>query len=98
MGKYCDYLDDKVVRKRFRVGLGILSKKRPKWYKKIKLEKFEVQDPENCVLAQVYGNFLKGVKALNVAGWAQHGFAGSYFTPLWVAEVKRLRRLDKQAA
>jgi hypothetical protein len=47
-------------------GAKFLDKKYPNWYKKIKLDRLDMEWAENCVLGQLYGEYSVGLATLNL--------------------------------
>lgn len=45
-------------------GAKLLDQFVPKWYRKISLAKFQIDDPNVCVLGHVYGEFTEGLHEL----------------------------------
>jgi len=65
-------------------GSMLLGAVRPGWWKKIDPETLDMPLSERCVLGQVFGNFDKGMQALNL----QHGFEGiAHGFQLWPREL-----------
>ena len=66
------------LRQRVERGAALLDKKRrsPAWRKRINLDEFDIGDPCNCVLGQVYESFTDGLYKLGIYGseWLGLGF------------------------
>lgn len=84
-----------------RRGAELLDEKVPLWWDRIK-RKLSIASPENCVLAQVYGNYTTGwrILGLSVNNNTEYGFscAGTWntciclqLTELWEAAIKERR-------
>jgi hypothetical protein len=50
-----------------KAGAKLLDEKGPKeWWNNVKLKKLDMPDPTACVLTQVYGNYIEGLRQLNI--------------------------------
>jgi len=84
-------------REAFGRGVDLLDEKVPGWADDISLPRLDMQDPDACVLAQLYGYWREGVNILNltqptrmVSHWGfdacdDLSFAGLNY--LWAAEI-----------
>ena len=54
------------VKQRVANGVKLLNKEVPNWRKKINLKTFDANDPQKCVLAQVFGDYYNGVNFLGL--------------------------------
>lgn len=76
-----------------------LDKARPDWWKKVKVKNLDMSNAANCVLGQVYGDFLYAPEKLQ----AMRGFIGvwpcgvdaSVFNTFWTEEIKQRRLAAK---
>lgn len=94
------------IKCRVESGAEYLDHKEPGWYKKIKLEKLHMEEPNSCILGQLHGNFDEAVDKIynmNTAAYVLgfHADAdGSYnpddsyykkLTAAWKSEIKKRR-------
>jgi hypothetical protein len=49
-------------------GAELLDDRCPEWYSRIHLPSLNMADPDECLLAQLYGDYCDGVNALSLAG------------------------------
>lgn len=47
-------------------GVALLDKKKPTWRKKVKIKTLDMADPNNWILAQLYGSYKDGKDKLNL--------------------------------
>ena len=55
-----------ILKARVSKGVKLLDKECPKWYKKVNLKKLDMHTGDGCVLGQVFGNYITGMKSLKI--------------------------------
>lgn len=58
---------------RMEKGRDLLDQRTPDWRTKVNLSTFNIATLQ-CILGQVYGNYMKGLDELNIAYGYGHGF------------------------
>lgn len=90
---YSDHtVDLSTARQRVHVGAALLDRKRPGWRELIAIDCLDLLDHSNCILGQLYGNYLHGLHELRLCRGTGHGFAFEYedleaFTYAWMEEL-----------
>lgn len=68
----------------------LLDEKYPGWDKKVNLRTLQMWDADNCVLAQLYGNYSRGLSAIGLVSIHEnYNFATD--TKGWTQEVMKRR-------
>lgn len=86
-------------------GRDLLDEKVPKWFLRIRLPDFDFVNPTKCILAQLYGTYMKGLRALGILDRSvEYGFDGTCpenvdeLHELWtVAVLQRLHSEGRQS-
>lgn len=47
-------------------GARMLDARNPDWFKRVKIGELRAQDPDKCVLGQLYGSFINGCRDLEI--------------------------------
>lgn len=90
------YMEEDVKR-----GMALLDEKRPDWRKYVELAALDMNEPAQCILGQVYGNYYDGrdelaLDSLTVMdyGFFSRGISDSWYdlTDTWVALLTESQR------
>lgn len=89
------------IRLRVRLGVTLLDGEHPDWYLKIKIGLLDMGHWQYCILGQLYGDYIFGLRSLDIPAGFDYGFAGlgqeiKDLNELWINEIRE--RLSKNAA
>lgn len=56
----------------------MLDEKRPDWFLHVDPDQIDLLSPQNCVLGQVYGRHIVGMRDLGIKSQAYYGFLPEY--------------------
>ena len=89
------------LEQRVAAGAALLDRERPGWWEEVDTERLDMASECDCVLGQVWGEYIDGVNALHVRGdggwvvWStDHGFERADWTDLdrlWLAAIAERR-------
>jgi hypothetical protein len=89
---------EEMLRSRVAAGIALLNEREwsASWYFQIDLNRFDIDDPWNCVLGQLFAEdgYMGGLRALNLTLGVLYGFSGVYteaLTEIWREEILKLR-------
>ena len=75
------------TKQRVLAGIQLLNKKVPDWRQKIDINKFDIRDCSQCVLAQIFGTYHLGVYFLNLSPIEIASFGFNCFIEIeWVLQ------------
>jgi hypothetical protein len=92
------------ARKAVTLGAQILQNRRPKWFRSVDLDSLRMNDVKHCVLAQVFGDYQKGLSRLGLHEYdaPDYGYALPKEYMRWdvleAAWKEKVRELRKEAA
>lgn len=71
----------RAIERRVKRGIKLLNKFVPNWAYKVKIRKFDVTDPNNCLLTHIFGDLDIGIEKLSIVdidnkinSWGYFGF------------------------
>jgi len=94
----------KELQQRVNRGIALLNEKRPGWADEIDLTKFAIDDPNRCILCQLYKTYYQGKfeLALGYPRALEHGFTFDWcdnnvdeLQTIWVAEITKRQQGSK---
>lgn len=68
---------------RYERGARLLDRRCPGWYERIDITKLDMKSGQYCVLGQLFGSFMRGLRKLGIEDEVPYGF--NYYTeePRW---------------
>jgi len=89
------------IRLRVRRGVTLLDGEHPDWHLKINIDLLNVRHWQHCILGQLYGDYIFGLRSLDIPAGFDYGFAEvgqeiQVLNELWVNEIRE--RLSNNAA
>jgi len=87
------------IAERVERGVRLLNRKKGRrWYRRIDLEWLNLAEPCRCIVGQLYGDYMRGIRELGVDG-LDEGFTTTKSFPAltlhWKRRIRQLLRAEK---
>ena len=91
---------EQMYKNRVKKGIAWLNRKKPGWYKKIKITELQMYDTKTCICGQLFGSYsfvyAQGLApgqtidfGFNLAGTARNF---DLLEKIWIQEIRKLRK------
>lgn len=70
-------------------GTKLLDHVMPNWHKRINIETLDLGNRQFCILGQLYGDYLLGLRALGLSNGCFNGFCNVQHKDFWLVEIRR---------